>query len=330
MKELILKQIDVFSTSPFCGNPALVATGAEGLSPEEMQRVAAEMNILESTYVTRPQAADADYKVNFFTPSSEYDFSGHAMIATCFALVEEGIVTLCDGVTTKSIETNAGVMMVDFHFEEGDDKYDSGGPDSVPLNSGGVSGALKKIMIHRSIEQFSSADIPVSEIASTLGIPEGEITMTGLPVEIVFNGVYQLVIPVQKSATLVSMCPDLIKLKLMNLRLGVQTTDIFTTDSLNDDCICYSRHFSPVMGMWEDLGSGAGGSSIAAYMLRHGVITSQAAVMEQGPEMDKLCRVHVDVSETNGEAIAVQIGGLAVTSMTRKATIQDNDKVVIV
>ena len=42
MKELTLKQIDVFSTSPFCGNPALVATGAEGLSPEEMQRVAAE------------------------------------------------------------------------------------------------------------------------------------------------------------------------------------------------------------------------------------------------------------------------------------------------
>ncbi len=65
-------------------------------------------------------------------------------------------------------------------------------------------------------------------------------------------------------------------------------------------------------------------------MLRHGVITSQAAVMEQGPEMDKLSRVHVDVSETNGEAIAVQIGGLAVTSMTRKATIQDNEKVIVV
>ncbi len=330
MKELILKQIDVFSTSPFCGNPALVATGAEGLSPEEMQRVAAEMNILESTYVTRPHVADADYRVKFYTPSSEYDFSGHAMIATCFALAEEGIVTLCDGITTKSIETNAGLMTVDFHFKEGDDSYGSGGPDSTPLNSGGVSGALKRIMIHRSIEQFVPVDAAISEIASTLGISEGEIAMTGLPVEIVFNGVYQLVIPVHRSGTLISMHPDLIKLKLLNLRLGVQTTDVFTTDSLNNDCICYSRHFSPAMGMWEDLGSGAGGSSIAAYMLRHGVITPQAAVMEQGPETDKLSRVHIDVRETDGEAIAVQVGGLAVTSMTRTATIHDNDEIIVV
>jgi len=329
MKELVLKQIDVFSTTPFCGNPALVATGAEGLSPEDMQRVAAEMNILESTYVTRPLVSDADFRVNFFTPSNEYDFSGHAMIATCFALAEEGIVRLSDGITTKRFETNAGVMPVDFHFEEGDEKYDSKGPDTVPLNSGGTSGALTRIMIHRSIDRFGPVDASVSEIASTLGIPGGDIASTGLPVEIVFNGVYQLVIPVHNSQTLAAMCPDLIKLKLLNLRLGVQTTDVFTTDAINDDCICYSRHFSPAMGMWEDLGSGAGGSSIAAYMLRHGVITSQVGIMEQGPEADKLSRVHVDVRETSGDAIAVQVGGLAVTSMTRSATIRDDNEIVV-
>jgi PhzF family phenazine biosynthesis protein len=327
MKELILKQIDVFSTSPFCGNPALVATGAEGLSTEEMQRVAAEMNILESTYVTRPQVSDADFRVKFFTPSNEYDFSGHAMIATCFALAEEGAVPLCDGITTRSFETNAGVMPVDFHFEEGDS---SGDVDSIPLSSNGVSGSLKRIMIHRSIERFDQADATVKEIASTLEIPESEIAMTGLPVEIVFNGVYQLVIPVNSSSTLASMTPDLIKLKLLNLKLGVQTTDVFTTDAINEDCICYSRHFSPAMGMWEDLGSGAGGSSIAAYMLRHGIISAQSAVMEQGPEADKLSRVHVNVSEKGSGAIAVEVGGLAVTSMSRTATIRDNDEIVVV
>jgi predicted PhzF superfamily epimerase YddE/YHI9 len=330
VKELILKQIDVFSTSPFCGNPALVATGAEGLSVEEMQRVAAEMNILESTYVTRPQVSDSDFRVNFFTPSSEYDFSGHAMIATCFALVEEGLIPLSEGVTTKSFETNAGVMPVDFHFSEGGDGHDEVSKDSMPLNSCGIPGALRRIMIHRSIGSFRSADAAVSEIASTLEIPESEISMTGLPVEIVFNGVHQLVIPVHSSSALAAMTPDLIKLKLMNLRLGVQTTDVFTTDAINDDCICYSRHFSPAMGMWEDLGSGAGGSSIAAYMLRHGVISAQSGVMEQGPEADKLSRVHIDVRETDSGAVAVQVGGLAVTSMTRTATIQDNDEIVVV
>jgi len=329
MKELILKQIDVFSTAPFCGNPALVATGAEGLSSEEMQRIAAEMNILESTYVTRPFSGDADFRVKFFTPSSEYDFSGHAMIATCFALAEEGIIDLCGGITTKRFETNAGIMPVDFHFEEGDECYGEEGPDSAPLNSAGTPGALRRIMIHRSIDTFRPAGAPLSEIASTLGIPESEISSTGLPVEIVLNGVHQLIIPVASSATLSSMCPDLIKLKLLNLKLGVQTTDVFTSDAINDDCICYSRHFSPAMGMWEDLGSGAGGSSIAAYMLRHGVITSQSAVMEQGPEADRLSRVHIDVGEKGGGSIEVKVGGLAVTSMMRSATIQDNEEITV-
>jgi len=295
-----------------------------------MQRVAAEMNILESTYVTRPQVSDADFRVKFFTPSNEYDFSGHAMIATCFALAEEGLVPLSEGITTKSFETNAGVMPVDFHFREGDEMYGEVGQDSLPLNSCGTAGALKRIMIHRMIREFGSADAAVSEIASTLEVPESEISMTGLPVEIVFNGVYQLVIPVHSSSALAAMTPDLIKLKLLNLRLGVQTTDVFTTDAMNDDCLCYSRHFSPAMGMWEDLGSGAGGSSIAAYMLRHGVISAQSGVMEQGPEADKLSRVHIDVREADGGAIAVQVGGLAVTSMTRTATIHDNEEIVVV
>ena len=330
MKELVLKQIDVFSTSPFCGNPALVATGAEGLSTEEMQRVAAEMNILESTYVTRPDSSDADFRVKFFTPSSEYDFSGHAMIATCFALAEEGAITLCEGVTTKSFETNAGIMPVDFHFEEGDDCYSADGLDSVPLNSGGVPGALRRIMIHRSIDTFIPVEASLQEIAATLGIPQSEISSTGIPVEIVFNGVHQLVVPVSSSAALASMCPDLIKLKLLNLRLGVQTTDVFTTDALGSDCICYSRHFSPAMGMWEDLGSGAGGSSIAAYMLRHGIITAQTGVMEQGPEADRLSRVHVSVDEQGAGNISVQVGGLAVTSMSRTATIHDNEEITVV
>jgi predicted PhzF superfamily epimerase YddE/YHI9 len=321
MRELTLKQIDVFSTKPFCGNPALVCSDAGGLSVEEMKRIAAEMNILESTFVTPPESIDSEYRVRFFTPSEEYDFSGHAMIATCFCLVEDGLVSLVDGVTRVSIETNAGVMPVDFHFEAGEDLYRRSDPDSVPMSSHGTSGVLRRIMINRTISEFESVDASPAEIASILGITEHDILRTGLPPEIVFNGVRQLIVPVDGASQVQGMSPDLIKLRLLNQRLGVKTTDVFSLDTLHEGCACYSRHFSPAMGMWEDLGSGAGASSIAAYMLRHGVASARAMVMEQGPEDDKLSRVHIDVREGEAGGIDVKVGGLAVTSMTRQAAL---------
>lgn len=321
MRELTLKQIDVFSTTPFCGNPALVCSDAGGLSVEEMKRVAAEMNILESTFVSPPESIDSEYRVRFFTPSEEYDFSGHAMIATCFCLVEDGLVSLIDGVTRVSIETNAGVMPVDFLFEADEDKYRRPEQDSVPLSSGGRAGVLRRIMINRTIHEFDPVDTSHAEIASILGISEHDIVRSGLPVEIVFNGVRQLIVPVDGAGAVATMSPDLIKLRLLNQRLGVKTTDVFSLDPLHEGCACYSRHFSPAMGMWEDLGSGAGASSIAAYMLRHGVVSARAMVMEQGPEEDKLSRVHVDAKEGDAGGIDVKVGGLAVTSMTRRAVI---------
>jgi predicted PhzF superfamily epimerase YddE/YHI9 len=108
----------------------------------------------------------------------------------------------------------------------------------------------------------------------------------------------------------------------------VKTTDVFSLDTLHDGCVSYSRHYSPAMGMWEDLGSGAGASSIAAYMFRHGVVSARSMVMEQGPEQEKLSRVHVEVAEGQAGGIDVKVGGLAVTSMTRRVVL-DADTVTV-
>lgn len=323
MRELNLKQIDVFTTTPFCGNPALVCSDAAGLSIEDMKRIAAEMNILESTYVSPPESIDSEFRVRFFTPSEEYDFSGHAMIATCFCLAEDGLVKLIDGITRVAIETNAGVMAVDYHFEAGEDRHRRGERDAVPLICGGRAGVLRRIMINRTIRDFHPVAAAPAEIASILGIPEHDILRSGLPVEIVFNGVRQLVVPVDGARAVASMSPDLIKLRLLNQRLEVKTTDVFSLDAVHEGCVCYSRHFSPAMGMWEDLGSGAGASSIAAYLLRHGIVQPGSMVMEQGPEKDRLSRVHVDAAQGEAGGIDVKVGGLAVTSMTRHVVLDD-------
>lgn len=325
MRELLLKQVDVFTTRAFSGFPAMVVTGAEGLSSAEMQRVAAENYTLETTFVTEPESAEADFRVNFFTPSKPYNYSGHAMVGTCHALAEEGIVDLAGGVTTCRMETRAGIIRVDYHSRE---KSPSSSrfrdPDSVELALNGSVKELNKIMIHRAIRDFEPAEIQVNEIASILGLDPDEITKTGLPVKIVYSGLYQLVIPVLHKKALTGMHPDLIKLKLMNMKFGVNTTDIFTLEPVHDECVTYSRHFSPAMGMWEDYGSGAGASSIAAYLLKFGVVSPKSMVMEQGRELDRLSRVQIALEENSDGSVAVQVGGLAVTSMTRRAVISED------
>jgi PhzF family phenazine biosynthesis protein len=201
--------------------------------------------------------------------------------------------------------------------------------DALPLTvDGRTLGALERIMVHRTINELRQIEVPSAERAAILGIRDEEIRRTGLPVEIVFSGISQLIVPVRHRQTLVSMCPDLIRLRLLNERLGVLTTDVFTLEPVNPSSITYSRHFSPAMGMWEDEGSGAGAASIATYLVGHGITSPGLMTMEQGRYLDRLSRVIVDVGEGEGGAIPVQFGGLAVTSITRHLEI-DAERITI-
>ncbi len=71
MKEYRFIQVDVFTDRPFGGNPLAVFPDAEGLTGEEMQYLAREMNLSETTFVLPPQAPGADFKVRIFTPATE-------------------------------------------------------------------------------------------------------------------------------------------------------------------------------------------------------------------------------------------------------------------
>jgi PhzF family phenazine biosynthesis protein len=78
-------QVDVFSATPYRGNPLAVVLDGEGLSTEQMQRFANWTNLSETTFVLPPTSPDADYRVRIFTPSVELPFAGHPTIGTCHA-----------------------------------------------------------------------------------------------------------------------------------------------------------------------------------------------------------------------------------------------------
>jgi PhzF family phenazine biosynthesis protein len=84
------RQVDVFTTVPYRGNPVAVVLGGDGLSTEEMQRFANWTNLSETTFVVAPTAAEADYQLRIFTPSRELSFAGHPTLGSCHAWLEAG------------------------------------------------------------------------------------------------------------------------------------------------------------------------------------------------------------------------------------------------
>jgi PhzF family phenazine biosynthesis protein len=92
-------QVDVFTSTPYRGNPVAVVLDGDGLSTEQMQRFANWMNLSETTFVlpptkpsdpSDPSDPGADYRVRIFTPVVELPFAGHPTLGTCHAWLAAG------------------------------------------------------------------------------------------------------------------------------------------------------------------------------------------------------------------------------------------------
>jgi PhzF family phenazine biosynthesis protein len=84
------RQVDVFTATPYLGNPLAVVLGADGLSDRQMQQFAHWTNLSETTFVLGPEDDAADYRVRIFMPTGELPFAGHPTLGTCHAWLEAG------------------------------------------------------------------------------------------------------------------------------------------------------------------------------------------------------------------------------------------------
>jgi PhzF family phenazine biosynthesis protein len=84
------RQVDVFTTTPYTGNPVAVVLDGSGLGTDEMQRFASWTNLSETTFVLPPTRSEADYLVRIFTPVLELPFAGHPTLGTCHAWLTAG------------------------------------------------------------------------------------------------------------------------------------------------------------------------------------------------------------------------------------------------
>jgi trans-2,3-dihydro-3-hydroxyanthranilate isomerase len=81
--------VDVFTSAKFGGNPLAVVPDASGLSTEQMQAIAAEFNLAETTFVLPPKDRAHTAEVRIFTPKAELPFAGHPNVGTAFVLAHK-------------------------------------------------------------------------------------------------------------------------------------------------------------------------------------------------------------------------------------------------
>ena len=118
MKNYRIYQIDAFTRERFRGNPAGVVPNADGLSEEEMQDIARELNNSETAFVLSPTKNDHDVWIRFFTPTTEVPICGQATISAHYVRAIENKLANCRVLQ----RTGAGILPVDIVPQDNDYK----------------------------------------------------------------------------------------------------------------------------------------------------------------------------------------------------------------
>jgi PhzF family phenazine biosynthesis protein len=251
------RQVDVFSTEPFLGNPVAVVHGASGLTDEEMQRFARWTNLSETTFLLPARDERADYRVRIFTPSQELPFAGHPTLGTCHAWLEAGGRPARQDVVMQ--ECGTGLV-------------------PVRQTPDGLAFAAPPLLQGGPVEESL-----IGEIASTLGIGREEI----VDAQWADNGPGWV-------AVLLDSAEAVLALKPRVTRLDIGVAGAYPSGSPQAFEV---RAFLPKNGATdEDPVTGSLNASLAQWLVRTGRATFPY-VVSQGTMLGRRGRVHVTGDE---------------------------------
>lgn len=246
-------QVDVFTRTPYAGNPVAVVLDAVDLTTHEMQRFAHWMNLSETTFVLPASASEADYQVRIFMPTAELPFAGHPTLGTCHAWLSAGGTPRRSDVVVQ--ECSAGLIQVRQTTE-------------------GLAFAAPPLVRSGAVEESL-----VKHIASVLGISGDEI----LDAEWVDNGPGWVAILLESADAVLALRPGFVD-------LDVGVVGPYPAGSPQAIEV---RAFVPKEGSTvEDPVTGSLNASLAQWLLRTGRV-SAPYVASQGTALGRTGRVHI-------------------------------------
>jgi trans-2,3-dihydro-3-hydroxyanthranilate isomerase len=263
---------DVFTDRPYGGNPLAVFPDAAGLSTAQMQAIAREMNLSETTFVT-PGSAPGRFAMRIFTPGRELPFAGHPIVGTAVALKFLGRI--------PGPETTLEIAVGPVRVEVGADTatfFREGAPD------------------------FTPASVPSAEIAAALGVP----ALAAPAFEAGYgNNFLYAPLPDRQAVAAAALRLDL--WRALSPRISAHAVYLYAQTGENS---VHARLFAPGMGVSEDPATGSAAAGPVGSL--PGPEGTRPLAITQGVEMGRPSLISATTTRSGGRVTAISIGGGAV------------------
>ena len=276
--------VDVFAEKAYSGNPLAVIVGAEELSSETMQLLAAEMNFSETTFVTSVPEEDGGFRVRVFTPSREIAFTGHPILGTAW-VIRQYLTSSSDAQICLNLE----VGQVPVTFESSDDGTEVVWFQAPPMTLGEKSTA--------------------ASFAEVLGLSVDDID-TMLPVQMVSAGTSAMIVPLRSHDALRRSKLNLAAYSNLAAEGFPPLVYVFCNETHHPENDLCSRFFFEAHGVREDPATGNGAAFLGAYLLQHQADqdSTLSIRIEQGYEVRRPSLVMLR-ARMEGEHHHVSVGG---------------------
>ncbi|HWY60126.1 MAG TPA: PhzF family phenazine biosynthesis protein [Terriglobales bacterium] len=274
-------QLDVFTTQPFEGNSLAVVLDGRGLSDQEMQAVAREMNLSETTFILPREASverERGVRVRIFTVQEELPFAGHPTLGTAFQLRGSS------GAREIVLDLNVGKVPV--RFEEG-----AGQP---------VFGEMSQVNPEFGARHDREA------VVRACGLRDGDLDPL-LPVQTISTGLAFTVVPIRGLELMRGLHVDPRGSAEYLERSGGEFFYFVSRETVDPAARLHARM---MFYNGEDPATGSAAGCAAAWMVAHGVAQPEERVLiEQGVEMKRPSRIFVRASREDDRVVNVRVGG---------------------
>src|SRR5579884_1702989 len=285
-------QVDAFASKALERNTLAVFPHADGLTDSEMQSVAKEMNLSETTFVFRRDPAierERGIRVRIFTVSEELPFAGHPTLGTAFVLRGES------GAPEVALDLNVGKIPVSFEQQ-----------------SSGVFGEMRQ----RDPEFGQTHDHEA--VARVTGLRTEELD-GDLPIQTISTGVPFTVVPVRRLETMQRLQINFTQSAEYLERSGGKFFFFVSRETVDPAARLHARM---IFYNGEDPATGSASGCAAAWAVQYGVAKPDERVLiEQGIEMKRPSRIFVRASKKDGRVENVRVGGNAVEVMRGELTL---------
>ncbi len=283
-RRFAMTQWDVFSSNPLQGNSLAVFSDARGLSDTEMQSVAKEMNLSETTFILPRDPKierERGVRVRIFTVQEELPFAGHPTLGTAFALRGKS--------EAQEITLELNVGKVPVRFEDTPNQPTFGEMTQVDPTFG---------LVHER-----------EAMARATGLSPEDFDAT-LPIQTVSTGMPFTIAPLKSLAVIQKLRVDLHHATEYLEKTGGKFLYFVARETVDPAAGLHARM---LFYNGEDPATGSAAGCTAAWMVQHGVAESdQRVLIEQGVEMQRPSRIFVRASRRDNRIVNVRVGGNAI------------------